>query len=93
MRLVDVFVSIHDPVRRPRYGMVCVFSATLRSRRSGLILGRGGATSSRCELPINFLNREGPGIVIAADPVAHFLMLFMVGISEGVEEFIMQGGG
>ena len=65
-----------------------VFSARLRSRRGGLILGRGGATASRCELPINFLNREGLGIVLAADPIAHFLMLFMVGIGEGGEEFI-----
>ena len=28
------------------------------------------------------------GIETAADPVTHFLMLFMVGIGEGVEEFI-----
>jgi hypothetical protein len=76
---------------RQYQAMLCVFSARLRSRRSGLILGRGGATASRCELPIHFLNREGLGIEIAAHPVAHFLMLFMVGISEGVEEFIKPG--
>ncbi|HEY2858088.1 MAG TPA: hypothetical protein VGJ21_06710 [Terracidiphilus sp.] len=65
-----------------------VFSAELRICRNRLILGSAGATPLGSELPINFLNREGLGIEIAADPVAHFLMLFMVGIGEGVEEFI-----
>src|SRR4051812_1222136 len=45
-------------------------------------------SSSGSEFSINFLNREGLGIEIAADPVAHFLMLFMVGIGEGIEEFM-----
>ena len=66
--------------------LIRVFSARLR--RSGLVFACAGATSLGCELPINFLNREGLGIEIAADPVVHFLMLFMVGIGEGVEEFI-----
>ena len=52
------------------------------------MLGSAGATPLGCELPINFLNREGLRIEIAADPVAHFLMLFMVGIGEGVDELI-----
>jgi hypothetical protein len=68
--------------------MRTVFSAELRSCSNRLILGNAGATPLGCELPINLLNREGPGIEIAADPVTHFLMLFMIGIGEGVEEFI-----
>ena len=56
--------------------------------RRRLTLRDFGRATLGCELPIDFLNREGLGIEIAADPVAHFLMLFMVGIGEGVEEFI-----
>jgi len=71
--------------------MIRVFSAGLRSCRNRLILGSAGATPLGCELPINFLNRKGLGIEIAADPIAHFLMLFMVGVGESVEEFIKPG--
>lgn len=48
----------------------------------------GATTMLWCDLPINFFNREGLAIEITAGPVAHFLMLFMVGVGEGVEGVI-----
>src|SRR5450432_1043964 len=45
----------------------------------------------RCEHPVDLVNRKGLGIKIIADPVAHFLVPFVVRVVEGLYKVVESG--
>jgi len=59
--------------------------------RRGLKSWDFGRSSFGCEFPIDFFNRKGLRIEVVSNPVAHFFVLFMVRVSEGVEKIIKPG--
>jgi hypothetical protein len=54
----------------------------------GLILRCVGATALGCELVVDYVKGEGLRIEVLADPIAEFLMPFMVGVVESIEKVI-----
>ena len=47
---------------------------------TGLALGSFTVAAYGCEHPVDLVNRKGFGIKIIADPVAHFIVTFVVGV-------------
>src|SRR5579859_5314975 len=66
----------------------CVFGKPALSRILGLFPGGFGATTSGYEHLVDAVDREGHRVEVIAEPVSQFFVLFVVGVSDGLNEII-----